>query len=87
MGFWFLYVCNFGQLVWDSGYIVWEVLKTKSDKLRTVAGGGQRSSYGSSYQQPQQEAPLSDAEFEEIMNRNRTVSSSAISRAVRCATN
>lgn len=27
-------------------------------------------------------APLSEAEFEEIMNRNRTVSSSAISRAV-----
>ncbi|VDP06154.1 unnamed protein product [Soboliphyme baturini] len=28
------------------------------------------------------EHPLSDAEFEEVMNRNRTVSSSAISRAV-----
>lgn len=27
-------------------------------------------------------APLSEAEFEEIMNRNRAISSSAISRAV-----
>ncbi len=40
------------------------------------------------YQQPHPhhhlggDAPLSEAEFEEIMNRNRTVSSSAISRAV-----
>lgn len=33
-------------------------------------------------QAPTNEAPLSEAEFEEIMNRNRTVSSSAISRAV-----
>ncbi|XP_022240986.1 cleavage and polyadenylation specificity factor subunit 6-like isoform X6 [Limulus polyphemus] len=32
--------------------------------------------------QDHQSAPISDAEFEEIMNRNRTVSSSAIARAV-----
>ncbi|XP_076368603.1 uncharacterized protein LOC143255981 isoform X2 [Tachypleus tridentatus] len=32
--------------------------------------------------QDHQTAPLSEAEFEEIMNRNRTVSSSAIARAV-----
>lgn len=47
---------------------------------RPMGGGWQNKGFDGSQPGPSQ--PISEAEFEEIMGRNRTVSSSAIARAV-----